>query len=44
MCVGGLLAMLRELEFDFGISNTYNTVAHLAVAISDRDEPKPNQG
>lgn len=42
--LGSMPTTLQELEFDFGISNTYKSVAHLAVAISDRDVPKPNQG
>ncbi len=42
--LGRIPTHLPELEFDFGISNSYKSVARLAVAISERDVPKPGQG
>jgi hypothetical protein len=39
--LGYMLTMLPELEFDFGISKKFRTVSQIAVAISDRDVPKP---
>lgn len=40
---GSIPTMMPELSFDFGISKTYKSVARMAVAISDRDVPKPGQ-
>ncbi len=38
---GAIPTLLPELSFDFGISKAYKSIACLAVAISDRDVPKP---
>jgi hypothetical protein len=38
---GAIPTRLPKLSFDFGISKTYKSVARLAVAISDREVPKP---
>lgn len=34
---GGVVTLPSELEFDFGVSDSYKSVAQLAVAISVRD-------
>lgn len=38
---GVMPTLLPELEFDFGISNKFRTLTQIAVAISDRDVPRP---